>query len=598
MTDPSKISKKRLREAVRLIDDRISVLDVVRQIGLKVVQAGSIYRTFCFYHNDSKEPNLTYMGKTGKNFVYCFACQKSATPTKLWCDYYNKTPAEAVCDLADQAGIDLKQFEGEPTGEEKLMQEMQEVNICAAAYLHDKLKYFPDVMDILRSRYSVDSINRWELGYCPDGQELFDYLTKKKRFSFNAVKGAGIRSKLFHDRIIYPLKNLYGGVVGFGARVWGRTPEEEKQKKQKDDGSEEPKYSNTYTTKIFQKSEQLYGLHIAREFVKQNDRTMLVVEGYPDVIAMHEAGFNNCVGVMSASFNITAAKSLESVGVNKILFCMDGDRAGRESTLRILKMEATINAALLEHGSSIRFYAIAVPWGVDPEEYLRDKDNIVGMKKIIKKPMSCLDFYIYNELRTNTPKSLTDKLDFIFNLRQTLHDTIKPAELKMTEKFLCDELGVSSVELLEYVKGVEYKKEVFGLEAGMIASIIADIEFREIAMEIMRADWFQGLASYLFRVIWQLHSNNDLISEETILDKLKFLGYHKHFGSADKVLEILNTKPLDNPYGTMYELRSKGRKSRVASAMNSVFIRSKVMTEQEMLRELRQQLAILEAEYT
>ena len=598
MFDPSKINRKRLHDAVELINSRITMLDVMSRMNLKVVHEGTVHRTFCFYHNDTKEPNLTYMGQTGRNFVYCFACHKSAPPVKLWCDYYNKTQAEAVCDLADQAGVDLKQFESEPTAEEKLTQEMYEVNACAAAYLHDKLKYFPDVMDVLRSRYSVESISRWELGYCPDGQELFDYLVKKKRFSFNAVKGAGIRSKLFDDRIIYPLKNLYGAVVGFGARVWGRTPEEEKQKKQKPDGTEEPKYSNTYATKIFQKSSQLYGLHIAREFVKQNEKTMLVVEGYPDVIAMHESGFNNCVGVMSASFNITAAKSLESVGVEKVLFCMDGDRAGRDSTLRILKMETAINAALLEHGSSMRFYAVAVPWGVDPEEYLRDKENVVGMKKIIKKPMSCLDFYIYNELRTNTPKSLTDKLDFIFNLRQSLHETIKPAELKMTEKFLCEELGVSSVELQEYVRGVEYKKEVMGIEASMIAAIMADADFREIAMQVMKADWFQGLASYLFRVIWQLHVNNDLISEETILDKMKFLGYTRRFESVDKILEILNAKPLDNPMSLMYELRTKGRKNHIASVMGNVFTQAKRMSEQEMLRELKKQLIILEAEYT
>jgi DNA primase catalytic core len=590
------LNYRKLKDAEAKIDETVPILDVMKRMGLKVTRLGNTYRTLCFYHNDTKEPNLSYIAN-GKNFVFCFCCRLTRRPVRLWQDFFSKTFEEAVCDLAPMAGISLSDLEGAPSREELLHKEALAVNLEVANKMHDNVKLTPQIMEHLRTRFSLEAINQWQIGYCPDGDELVTYLRHKKKFSYDAIKLAGIKPKMFHDRIIFPLKNLYGNIVAFSARSWGVTPEDEKAKRTNPDGNDSPKYINTYASKIFNKSSEMYGLCVAREHVKANDNSLILVEGHPDVIAMHEAGFLNTAGVMSASFNIVAAKMLEAVGVQKIIFCFDGDRGGREGTLRILKQESKINQQLMEHGGCLRFYAVGIPWGCDPEEYLRNKDNVISMKKILRKPMTCLDFYIYNLLRTQTPQTLSEKLDFIYNIRKELHKDIKPAELQVTEKFLCDSFGLDSIQLCEYAKSMDYKEEVFKMEDEFIAAVLNDKFFQKVALEVVPPEWIQGRNNVVYRAILELYKNNDYIAFETMWDKIVYLGMAAHLGVKKEELAKRFKRVPSDPLPMIADLKRRGRKRRVADTMARICAKAKNLTEQELVEEIKKCALIFEAEF-
>lgn len=590
------INDKKLKKIKYIFDKKIPILDVIKRLGVKIQKSSTAYKIVCIYHED-KNPSLAYLPHRGQNFVYCFVCQTYKYPVELWMDYTNKVLSEAIVDLAPMINFDLNAYTGNPTKEELLEDEIIAINKEIAQYLNDEIKYCPAVMEYVQKRFTTDSINKWQIGYCKNGNGLMTHLLKKKKFSFNAVKAAGVKENLFHDHVIFPIRNVYNSVVGFSARVWGRTPDEEKKKRQKPGGGEYPKYMNTYTTKVFQKSEQLFGLNIARDAIKTNNKTLIVVEGHPDVIAMHQKGFSNTVGIMSTAFNAATASTLCGLNVRKLIFCLDGDRAGRENTLRIMKLEKQINVSLKKMGSGIRFYAIAIPWGQDPDDYLRDDENVANMKKLLRNPMSCIDFYVHNELRNNTPVSLTDKLDFIYNLKQSLSSIITYAELSVTSLFLRETLGISELELREYVREVEYKSEVFKIENGIIAALVKDVAFREFAMEIMQPNWFQGNCVFLFRVIEKLYKDNDLINATTVIEKLKYLGYFKFFKTVKAVMDRLDTV-IENPYEHIYELRMRSRKKVIFKELEATCVFAKNTTEQELIQELKRRILIFEAQYS
>lgn len=594
-----KINKHKVYELVKVLNNKVNVLDLIRAMNLPIEKRGNIYQTFCLYHEDKTSPNFTYFAdREHRNFFHCFCCKINKGPVNIWKDYYNKTTTETLEDLARLINFDLTPYYKPPTPDDIIIEKVQEVKELVAKYCHDRAKYNPNVMTYLSSRYSMEVIDQWMLGYGGKHSDLYAYLTKKEKCSITSVKAAGITKDLFEDRIIHPLHDMHGNVVGFTTRVWGKTPEEEQKKREKS-----PKYNNTFNSKYFNKSSSLYGLHFAREAMRMKEyrtKTMILVEGHPDVIAMHSHGFKNTVGLMSCGFTVKAANILARAGVESVIICLDGDKAGRDGTIRILKLEAELNSKLKQYDKYItpmKFYAVALPWGNDPDEFLKDGENVIKLQRMLKKPMSCLDFFVNAEMRNANFKTITDKLEFIYKLKNTLLDFIKPAVLKMTEKHLLDNFGLTSEDL--YLYTCSHREDEASLyEEGLIIDMFKNKSFRKTVKELAIPEWCRSRMFCLFKIILLLDEKDAPVDIQNIIYELKRLGYAHFFKDEREVSEILSQKRGEPDYAAIGKMRENYRKRLIAQTLTKICNPDNNWTELEILSKAAEFIKKMELKFS
>lgn len=278
-----------LIEEIRMKND---IVDVISGY-VKLQRKGSSYFGLCPFHNE-KSPSFSV--SPAKQMYYCFGCGAGGNVFTFLMEYENFTFVEALRALAERAGVALPQLEYSKEAKEQadLKATLLEVNKLAAKYYYYQLRREGGAaaMAYLKERkLSESTMNQFGLGYSDKfSDDLYRYL-KSKNYSdeilrqsglFNVDERRGMYDK-FWNRVIFPIMDVNHRVIGFGGRVMG-------------DGK--PKYLNSPETKIFDKSRNLYGLNLARTSRKKN---LIICEGYMDVIAMHQAGFNNAVASLGLS---------------------------------------------------------------------------------------------------------------------------------------------------------------------------------------------------------------------------------------------------------------------------------------------------------
>ena len=272
-----------LIEEVRMKND---IVDVISSY-VKLQKKGSSYFGLCPFHNE-KSPSFSV--SPSKQMYYCFGCGAGGNVLTFIMEYENYSFPEALKYLADRVGVELPQQEmnEEMKRQQDLRSRILELNKMAAKYYYYQLRTEngAHAMEYLKGRkLSDETIHKFGLGYSNKyGNDLYKYL-KSKGISDELLAQSGLMNvdekrgmyDKFWNRVIFPIMDVNGRVIGFGGRVMG-------------DGK--PKYLNSPETRVFDKSRNLYGLHIARTSRK---KYMLVCEGYMDVISMHQAGFTNAV---------------------------------------------------------------------------------------------------------------------------------------------------------------------------------------------------------------------------------------------------------------------------------------------------------------
>ncbi len=350
------------------IDGLTARVDIVEVIDSYVAlrKAGREYVARCPFHEE-KTPSFTVSPE--KQFYHCFGCGAHGTVIGFVMEYCHLDFVDAVHELAHRIGLQVPKTEG---GEERARRGGESFDILreAADYFRRQLRDHPQgrlAIDYLKGRgVTGETAAEFGIGYAPAGWDNLSSFMGGK-FSAGTLAEAGLLIKRdqggyydrFRDRVMFPIRDARGRVIGFGGRVIG---------------NDTPKYLNSPETELFHKGRELYGLYEARSSVKQLER-LLVVEGYMDVVMLAQHGVRNAVATLGTA---TTPQHLERMFrlVPEVIFCFDGDRAGREAAWRAL--EQALPA--LRDGWQARF--MFLPEGDDPDSLVRKEHKEMFERRV------------------------------------------------------------------------------------------------------------------------------------------------------------------------------------------------------------------------
>ncbi len=336
------------RDFIDTLLARVDIVDVIdRRVPLK--KAGQNYQACCPFHSE-KSPSFTV--SPTKQFYHCFGCGAHGTALGFLMEYEHMSFPDAVAALAQDAGLAIPesaQTPDRPKPPPALWDALEQ----AARFYKQKLKDTPHAIDYLKRRGLTGAIAaRYGIGYAPDGSPLKqvfqDYSAEALSSAGLVVENEGRRYDRFRDRIMFPIRNVKGQIVGFGGRVLDRG---------------EPKYLNSPETPLFHKGSEIYGLYEARAAIKSAGRA-IVVEGYMDVVALAQHGVEFAVATLGTATTPHHARTLLR-HTDQLIYAFDGDNAGRKAAWRAL--ENTLEA--LQDGKEVRF--LFLPEGEDPDSYIR-----------------------------------------------------------------------------------------------------------------------------------------------------------------------------------------------------------------------------------
>ena len=356
---------------------RVDIVDVIeRRIDLK--KAGKNYSACCPFHNE-KTPSFSV--SPDKQFYYCFGCGASGNALTFMMEYEGQEFVASIEDLAESMSMQI------PREDYSGPQQVDHKNLYAlmsdvSTYFQQQLKSNPTAkkaIDYLKNRgLSGEVAKTYGLGFAPDDwQNLINLPNQSKTFQQDLIDtGMMIRNDKghtydrFRDRIMFPIRNRRGQVIGFGGRII-------------DQG--EPKYLNSPETKLFHKGHELYGLYEMRKQLR-NIESILVVEGYMDVVALAQFGIFNATATLGTATSSEHLQTLFRISP-RIVFCFDGDKAGKAAALRALQN----GLPLLKDAREIRL--MFLPDGEDPDTMIRKIGHDEFVKNI-DQAKTLFDFLI------------------------------------------------------------------------------------------------------------------------------------------------------------------------------------------------------------
>ncbi len=365
---------------------RIDIVDVVeRYVPLK--KAGANYQACCPFHSE-KSPSFTV--SPSKQFYHCFGCGAHGSAIGFLMEYSGLAYPDAIRDLAARLGIPVPEERQHHAGDGHKVEKftsLTDVMARAAKFYREQLKLSAAAIDYLKQRGLTGEIAaRFGIGYAPDGwnglkQAFPNYdAAELEEAGLVIVNEAGSRYDRFRDRVMFPIIDGKGNVVGFGGRVMGVG---------------EPKYLNSPETPLFEKGRELYGLPQARPTIRARD-TVIVVEGYMDVVALAQFGVGNAVATLGTATTPNHVHKLLRQA-EKVVFCFDGDNAGRKAAWRAL--EASLEQMV--DGKSAAF--LFLPKEHDPDSYVREF-GVEAFDAQVKEAMPLTDFLL-QELRSRSDLS-------------------------------------------------------------------------------------------------------------------------------------------------------------------------------------------------
>ena len=333
---------------------RVDIVEVIdHYVPLK--KAGANYAACCPFHSE-KTPSFTV--SPSKQFYHCFGCEAHGTAIGFLMEFAGKSFPEAVETLAREAGLDVPR-DARPGDAERReeTQSLASLMLDAAKYYRTRLKESPQAIDYLKHRGLTGAIAaRFGIGYAPDAWQPLAAVFA--RYDDPALEAAGLviagdagkRYDRFRDRIMFPIHDSRGQVIGFGGRTLG-------------DG--EPKYLNSPETPLFSKGRELYGLFLGRTAIRDAGKAV-VVEGYMDVVALAQHGIDYAVATLGTATTPNHVQKLFRI-TDTVVFCFDGDNAGRKAAWRALETALPV----LADGKNAQF--LFLPDGEDPDDYVRQR---------------------------------------------------------------------------------------------------------------------------------------------------------------------------------------------------------------------------------
>lgn len=494
-------------KAERLLEDiktRLDIVDVISDY-IELRRAGQNYKGLCPFHSE-KTPS--FVVSPDKQIFHCFGCGVGGNIINFVMRYENLSFPESLKLLAKKAGIDLRGYK--LGSDEGIRERLIEIHKEASRLFAEGLRKSRLASTYLMDRGIEDeTIRVFSLGYAP----------RQWHFLYNCLKGQGYSDPLilqsglatsgergiydtFRDRIMFPISDIHGNVIAFGGRVMDES---------------QPKYLNSPDTPLFKKGETLYGLNLAREWIRKNGYA-IIVEGYFDVIACHQHGFNNTVAPLGTALTAGHLQKLKRFSKRAVLV-FDGDEAGRSAARRSIPM-------LLEHEFSASI--LLLPGEDDPDTLLRRKgrDSFAHMLLKAESPMK----FILRVSKKDKVETIHEALGVISAARDMIMKEGLIRELSegtgISEAVLREEIkklsrkAKDSVEIK--VPPAHYDEELLLLSAAIARPDRLDDIMRMVPMEEFRnatvRSIFEKLSAVSGRVDAILMSLND--EEKTTITRL------------------------------------------------------------------------------
>lgn len=498
------------KEAIEDLKSRIDIVDVIgRQVQLK--RAGANYKGLCPFHNE-KTPS--FIVSPQKQIFTCFGgCGASGDVVSFVMRYYNLEFNEAVEKLAKEYGIDIVKSQRRNDDREKYY----EINREAARFFYRNMTEGPNRgYSYMRRRGIEDrTIKKFGLGYAPDSWDsLYGYF-KEKGTDEKLLLELGLLSQKdgryfdkFRDRVIFPIINTAGKVIGFGGRAL--------------DDKAMPKYLNSPENRVFQKKNNLYALNSTKQDIGKAG-TAIIVEGYMDAISLYQNGVRNVAASLGTALTDNQAKLINRYTKNVVL-SYDADAAGQKAALRGIEV-------LRNEGCKVK--VLHVTDGKDPDEYIK-KNGRDAFDKLVEKAIPYTDYKIEAAKRDIDLGTEEGKIDFIRRITPILSD-LTPVEADIYIKKAARDTGISEKAIKMEIP-VNNKREqssgavrqekqgtngisVSNIEAYVLKCLFIDPQLSEALLPYM--DMFESeLSRRAVNIAFEEYGLKGDFDKRTIMDRL------------------------------------------------------------------------------
>ena len=438
------------------IKNRLNIAEVVGEY-IRLTKAGSAWKALCPFHNE-KSPSFMVSEERGS--WHCFGCGKGGDVFSFVMELEGIGFREALEQLAGKAGVELKRTvnrEQESVNNDKKA-ELYKILELATKWYEKNLwegRGKEKILGYLRERGLNDqNIKKFRLGYAPDGwRNILEFLLKKG-YTINEINKTGllveknsenkisdIRYQMpdinyydrFRDRIMFPIQDILGRVVGYSARVAPGGDEKN------------AKYVNTPQTALYDKGKILYGLNFAKVEIKKRNEAVLV-EGNTDVIASHQAGFENTIAVSGTALTEDQIKILKRYSEN-LKMGFDMDAAGQTAARRSIKI-------CLENDLNVKI--ISLSSGKDAADCLKENSEV--WKKAVESASGVMEYFFQETFSRLDPKKPTDKKKIAQEILNVIKDISNPVEQSHWIKVLSGKIGTEEKVLMDVLEKVKSKE--------------------------------------------------------------------------------------------------------------------------------------------
>lgn len=540
------------------IDEVVQKNDIVDLISHYVTlkRVGNRFQALCPLHNDKKTPSFSV--SPDKQLFHCFGCGAGGTVINFIMAKENLDFMEAVKLLAERAGVPVPDYRSAAERNRAAQihdkkKRMYEMNAEAARFFFNQL-IAPEnkhALDYLKGRKLLNStIKSFGLGYAPDSwSALIDFM-KPKGYSNEELVEVGLAVKRdngtyfdkFRDRVMFPIVDLRGNVIGFGGRILK-------------DKENAPKYLNSPETLIFKKKENLFAMNKAKN---SKAGQILAMEGYMDVISLHQNGFDNAVASLGTAFTPEQAELIKRYA-DKVVLCYDADEAGQKATDR---------AGEILRDADIKTKVLKITDGKDPDEYIKVKGAEM-FQLLIENAESFIEYKVHNIEKKFNLEDPVAKIEFVEQLAKIMAGIKNDVEREVYIKRCSRNIDISPESIQAQVEDYLRKKRItdrnrelrqekrdFETRTGgrsdldkmrlynaekLLLNLICEKEiFKNVKDKLSPEDFTEGLHQRLAQIIFDTLSNGDRLNPVTVISQFDE-------GDLGAVSEILSDdKNVDN----------------------------------------------------
>ncbi len=573
---------------VQQIKDRLDIVEVISGY-IKLQKAGVNYRAPCPFHSE-KTPS--FFVSPARQIWHCFGCGKGGDVFGFVKEIEGMEFGDALRVLAQKAGVELKKQDPKLQTER---QRLYEISDLATRFFEKQLqesKIGKTVKEYLLKRgISEKSIKEWRIGYAPEAwQTLSDFLVGRGYKREEIIKvGIAIKKSnydsydRFRGRIMFPISDTSGQIIGFTGRVF-------------DEGKEKPvqeggKYVNTPNTLLYDKSRILYGLDKAKVAIRKNDACILV-EGQTDVIMAFQAGFENVVATSGTALTSYQLNILKRYSLN-ILTAFDMDMAGDSATKRGIELAQA-------QGFSIK--VVAMPDGEDPADIISKKPK--AFKKLIDQARSILEFYFettFFRFDEKKPENKSKIAEILLPVIKKIPNKIEQShwiqklsgQLEVSEESIREELKKTKKEIAEAVSKEKIAPAPKTRKEMLEEKIISLILKFPAHMSVIKNDYLDCFSDSTKEIIIKLKEQKvdknmpleKMLKENFSEKEIDFLNYL--YLKADIEIEGDNIKPLEEIDVCLMEIQTL----KIKAKLNRL---SKQIKQEEELKNFKKANALVE----